>query len=106
MGNASSSNSHSNANVCKGKDAPGLNQHCYTTGYDHARPNITPDAVGEALGAAPCLTNVNANKCYTQGFQDGHSDSARATRHNGTLSNGDVYNNGTLVAARGSNGLT
>ena len=108
MGNASSSNSHSNANVCKGKDAPGLNQHCYTTGYDHARPNISPDAVGEALGAAPCLTNVNANKCYTQGFQDGHSssDSARVTRHNGTLSNGDVYNNGKLVAARGSNGLT
>ena len=54
----------------------------------------------------------NSSLGASQGFQGGHSschsssDSARLTRHNGTLSNGNVYNNGILVAARGSNGLT
>ena len=96
MGNNSS---NQNSGVCTGRNAPGLNQYCYTTGYDHARPNSTPDAVGESLGAAPCLSNVNANNCYTQGFQDGHSSSsARETQHTGTLSNGERYNNGKLVA--------
>ena len=104
MGN---SNGSANSSVCTGKNAPGLNQYCYTTGYDHATPNTTPDAVGEALGAAPCTTNANANRCYTLGIQDGHnSSSARENKYNGTLPNGDVYNNGRLVAFRSSNGLS
>ena len=104
MGNGSS---NGNSSVCTGKNAPGLNQHCYTTGYDHARPNSTPDAVGESLGAAPCLSNVNANNCYTQGFRDGHNhSSARVNKYTGTLSNGDRYNGGKLVAFRSSNGQT
>lgn len=79
MGNSGSSGGSGNSGVCTGKNAPGLNQHCYTTGYDHARPNSTPDAVGESLGAAPCLSNANANKCYAQGFQDGHRSSSHNT---------------------------
>lgn len=105
MGN--SNGASGNSAVCTGRNASGLNQHCYTTGYDHARPNSNPDAVGEALSAAPCLTNANANNCYTQGFKDGHSSSsARENRHNGALPNGDVYNNGRLVAFRSDNGLS
>ena len=108
MGNNGSSNN--NSSVCTGRNAPGLNQYCYTTGYDHASPNSTPDAVGEALGAAPCLTNANANNCYAQGFQDGHSgqssSSAQQNKYTGTLSNGDRYNGGKLVAFRASNGTS
>ena len=73
MGNTGSSGGSGNSGACTGRNAPGLNQYCYTTGYDHARPNSTPDAVGESLGAAPCLSNANANNCYVQGFRDGHS---------------------------------
>jgi len=106
MGNSNGS-ANGNSSVCTGKNAPGLNQYCYTTGYDASKPNSTPDAVGEALGAAPCLTNVNANNCYTQGFRDGHSNSsARENKHTGTMSNGNVYNNGNLVAFKGSNGIS
>lgn len=124
MGNSGSSGSSGNSGVCTGRNAPGLNQYCYTTGYDHARPNSTPDAVGESLGAAPCLSNANANNCYTQGFQDGHNSSsaqqnghigtssngyidsstAQKIGYTGTLSNGDRYNGGKLVAFRSSNG--
>ena len=73
MGNSGGSG---NSGACTGRNAPGLNQYCYTTGYDHARPNSTPDAVGESLGAAPCLSNANANNCYMQGFQDGRGSSS------------------------------
>ncbi len=64
MGNGSS---NEGSNVCTGKDAPGLNQYCYTAGYDAGKQNTTPDPVGEGLGAIPCLT-AKANACYTEGF--------------------------------------
>ena len=63
MGNSNGS-ANNNSRVCTGTNAPGLNQYCYTSGYDAASSNSTPDAVGEALGAALCLSNVNANNFF------------------------------------------
>ena len=88
MGNANNS-ANGNSRVCTGKNAPGLNQYCYTTGYDHSQQNTTPDAVGEALGAAPCLTNVNANNCYTHG----HSSSSDNCYTHG-------YKNGDIISGK------
>jgi hypothetical protein len=67
MGNGSS---NEGSDVCTGKDAPGLNQYCYTAGYDAGKQNTTPDPVGESFSAIPCLTNAQANACYAQGFKD------------------------------------
>ena len=95
MGNANNS-ANGNSRVCTGKNAPGLNQYCYTAGYDAAKQNTTPDAVGEALGAAPCLTNVNANNCYTQGFKDGHSSSSNNCYTHG-YKDGDIISDSNGV---------
>ena len=97
MGNNGSANC--NSSQCTGKGAPGLNQYCYTTGYEHARPNSSPDAVGESLGVAPCITNANANQCYANGYRDGMSDNRTVSKgSNETMSNGDRYNNGKLAS--------
>ena len=122
MGNSSS---NENSNVCTGKNAPGLNQYCYTTGHDHASSSSSPDILGDALSALPCTTNTNANKCYAKGFKDAHDHAsgnsssiqsttntnvykgykdmhtyARITKHSGTLPNGYVYNSGNLIATK------
>ena len=79
MGNGSS---NEGSKVCTGKNAPGLNQHCYTAGYDAGKQNSHPDPVGESLSAIPCLTNANANACYTQGFMDSHNGSSKRSTSN------------------------
>jgi hypothetical protein len=72
--------SKTDSTKCTGKDAPGLNEHCYRTGYDHSKISREPDAIGEAISAMPCTTNENANRCYGQGIIDGHEwKSARDT---------------------------
>lgn len=78
MGNNNSSNDNSsngNSSICTGKNAPGLNQHCFHVGYSHGVRSTDPDSVSEGIDAAPCTLNTNANKCYAQGIVAGmHSN--------------------------------
>ena len=78
MGNGSS---NEGSKVCTGKNAPGLNQYCYTAGHDAGKQNSHPDPVGESLSAIPCLTNAQANACYAQGFKDSHNSSSEDLRN-------------------------
>jgi len=96
MGNGSS---NEGSNVCTGNNAPGLNQYCYTAGHDAGKQNTHPDPVGESLSAIPCLTNANANACYTQGFKDSHNDS-----HNGSNRSTSNYSYDHAKACRGNKG--
>ena len=71
MGNGGSSDGGGNGAFsaqCYGEGAPGLNQYCYTTGYDHGKG--TNDTIGDGIGAFPCTTNDQANYCYGQGYAD------------------------------------
>jgi hypothetical protein len=81
-----SGSSHCSTNKCYGRDACGLNQHCYTTGYDHGSSS-SPDILGHAMAAAPCTTNSNANKCYDQGYSDAMNPSG--------VAGGETHGNGT-----------
>lgn len=65
---------NSNSNVCTGKDAPGMNQHCYNTGYDHGCPSTKSDVVGDAMAAFPCTLKESTNRCYAQGYTDAMKD--------------------------------
>ena len=65
MGNGSSSGDSAQ---CYGEGAPGLNQYCYTAGYDHGKG--TNDPIGDGIGAFPCTTNEQANQCYAEGYCD------------------------------------
>lgn len=67
MGNNNSANSR----VCTGNNAPGLNQLCYTRGFDAAQMSVDPNLVNEGLDALACRSNANAHRCYVQGFVDG-----------------------------------
>ena len=64
------SNSQISCKQCYGPNAPGLNQYCYTTGYDHGGLSNNPDPIGEGIGAFPCTLNKNANVCYSKGIMD------------------------------------
>lgn len=57
-------------------DNPGLNEHCYNVGFDHAT-STTPDPIGDGIDAFPCTTNENANASYGQGYVDGMKSEGR-----------------------------
>lgn len=62
----------SNKAQCTGKGAPGLNEHCYHTGYSHGdRRNNDRCAISDGIAAAPCTTNKYAAACYDEGYKDG-----------------------------------
>ncbi|ARF10699.1 hypothetical protein Hokovirus_2_226 [Hokovirus HKV1] len=66
----------------------GLNEYCYSVGFDHGSLSINPDPIGEGISAMPCTTNENANQSYYNGYLDAMVSSG--------ISSGDSYENNNI----------
>jgi len=77
--------------TCYGPGAPGLNQHCYNTGFDHGSKSISPDPVGEGIASFPCTLRKNANDCYAKGIMDARYQSGVSA---GDSTSNNQHNNG------------
>lgn len=59
--------------ICTGRDAPGINTHCYMSGYDGAK-NAGTNPTGDGINAGICsYASPNAKMCYDKGVRDATS---------------------------------